>query len=164
LIVREYSKQGCFGTFWGRWLVPGGLDVSALDRNQSLLFFPFHFGCLRIHSPSTAHKGGDPRYELFVHTFHLHLASVHTTCAYSFLKQFNLLSICSPSFHAMWPARSIMFPALFFIAKLLLAFAPFSACMKQLFFLSHDVLALQVTRGSHEIRRTAAQAGGRAPG
>jgi hypothetical protein len=33
--------KGRFGTIWGRQLVPAGLSVPALDRNQSLL--PFHF-------------------------------------------------------------------------------------------------------------------------
>jgi hypothetical protein len=34
-VVNEYGKQKCFGSFWGRRLVPGGLDVPPLDRNQS---------------------------------------------------------------------------------------------------------------------------------
>jgi hypothetical protein len=33
--------RGCFGTFWGRRLVPGRLNVPALDRYQSPLPFPF---------------------------------------------------------------------------------------------------------------------------
>jgi hypothetical protein len=49
--------------------VPGGLDVPALDRNQSPLPFPFHLARLLIRSASTAHKGGDPRQELTIPSF-----------------------------------------------------------------------------------------------
>jgi hypothetical protein len=62
--------------------VPGGLDVPALDRNQSPLPFPFHLARLLICSFSTAHKGGDPRQEHTIPSFSLNLASVHPTFAY----------------------------------------------------------------------------------
>jgi hypothetical protein len=74
--------RGCFSTFWGRRLVPGGLNVPALDRNQSPLPFPFHLVRLLIHLPSTAHKGGDPRQELIVSSFSLNVAYVHPPCAH----------------------------------------------------------------------------------
>lgn len=45
-------------------LVPGGLDVPALDPNQSPLPSPFHLAQSLICSSSTAHKGGDPRRKL----------------------------------------------------------------------------------------------------
>jgi hypothetical protein len=75
-------SRGCFSTFRGRRLVPGGLDVPALDRNQSPLLLLFHLAFLLLHSPSTPHKGGDPRQELTNPSLSLNFPSVLPTCAY----------------------------------------------------------------------------------
>jgi hypothetical protein len=91
LLSMNTVTRGCIGTFRGRRLVPGGLDVPALDRNQSPLPFPFHIAFRSlIHSSSTAHKGGDPRQELTIPPFPLNLASVHSTCAHPAFVQWTL--------------------------------------------------------------------------
>jgi hypothetical protein len=66
IMLMNTITRGCFCIFWVRRLVPGGLNVPALDRNQSLL--PLH--CIFITCSYVLFllpkKGGDPRQALTV--------------------------------------------------------------------------------------------------
>jgi hypothetical protein len=168
--VNEYRNQGYSRTYWGRRLVPGGLKVPALDRNQTPLPFPSIFlACLSV--LLHAHKGVDPRQELIIpyysfdlvpaHSTLLHHASVHSTSRPSMLA---LIPRCaaSPLYHAphafTYYYKNLPSNLHFFLNtnrphNLLLSLSLF-----------HTTLGLQVTIENHYVRCTAAQAGGRAPG
>jgi hypothetical protein len=69
ILVMNTITKGSSHTFCGRRLVPGGLHVPALDRNQSLLEIHFLFiTCLSV-LLLLPDKGGDPRKALTVRFF-----------------------------------------------------------------------------------------------
>ena len=101
-------NMGYFRTSRGRRLVPGGLNVPALDRNQSPLHSPFLLALI-MRLPSTAHKGGDPRQELSTSPFLLiYVLPLHPNCAHPALIKSVLHPSISPCLYALCPALPVL--------------------------------------------------------